>query len=151
VKLVKPTISDIPKMQELVLSEVQGGVILFRDDDEVASQIRSYVVAKDGETIAGFAALFIYSSSLAEVRSLVVSEKYRRHGLGSKIVNKLEAEAKELGLKELLALTYQKSFFEKLGFREIEKTELPEHKIWADCIKCKHFPICNEISMIKTI
>ena len=21
-------------------------------------------------------------------------------------------------------------------------------KIWADCIKCKHFPICNEVSLI---
>jgi len=151
VKLVKPTMSDIPKMQELVRSEVANGTILFRDDDEVAGQIRSYVVAKEGEEIAGFAALFIYSAALAEVRSLIVSDKYRRHGLGSKIVSKLEAEAKELGLKELLVLTYQKSFFEKLGFREIEKTEIPEHKIWADCIKCKHFPICNEISMIKTI
>jgi amino-acid N-acetyltransferase len=151
VKLVRPTISDIPKMQELVRSQVQDGVILYRDDDEVASQIRSYIVAKDGDEIAGFAALFIYTGALAEVRSLIVGEKYRRHGLGSKIVKKLEDEAKELGLKELLALTYQKSFFEKLGFTEIEKAEIPEHKIWADCIKCKHFPICNEISMIKTI
>ncbi|PHQ55600.1 MAG: GNAT family N-acetyltransferase, partial [Sulfurimonas sp.] len=34
---------------------------------------------------------------------------------------------------------------------EIPKESLPEHKIWADCIKCKHFPICNEVSLIKTL
>ena len=45
----------------------------------------------------------------------------------------------------------KKEFFEKNGFVEIPKENIPEHKIWADCIKCKHFPICNEISLIKTI
>ena len=34
---------------------------------------------------------------------------------------------------------------------EIQKELLPEHKIWADCIKCKHFPICNEVSLIKNL
>ena len=22
------------------------------------------------------------------------------------------------------------------------------HKIWADCIKCIHFPVCNEIALV---
>lgn len=149
--LVKPTIADIEEMQELVASEVQNGVILYRDSDEIANTIRSYILAKEDEKIIGFAALHIYSSNLAEIRSLVVVNEFRGKGVGSKIVAKLEEEARELGIKELLSLTYQKSFFEKAGFKEIEKNEIPEHKIWADCIKCKHFPICNEKSMIKTI
>jgi len=138
-------------MQQLVSAEVNNGVILYRDDDEIANTIRSYILAKDGDEIAGFAALHIYSKSLAEIRSLIVGENYRGRGIGSQIIEKLEQEAKALGIKELLALTYQQSFFEKAGFKEIEKSEIPEHKIWADCIKCKHFPICNEKSMIKTI
>jgi amino-acid N-acetyltransferase len=48
-------------------------------------------------------------------------------------------------------LTYQQRFFERLGFEEIPKESIPEHKIWADCIKCKHFPVCNEVSLIKTL
>jgi amino-acid N-acetyltransferase len=138
-------------MQELVKQEVQNGIILFRDDDEIANTIRSYVLAVDGEVLTGFAALHIYSPSLAEIRSLVVKEDYRSKGVGTEIIRALEIEAKALGLKKLLALTYQQGFFEKAGFIEIEKSEIPEHKIWADCIKCKHFPICNEKSMIKTI
>jgi amino-acid N-acetyltransferase len=48
-----------------------------------------------------------------------------------------------------LTLTYQKEFFEKLGFVEIPKESIPDKKIWADCIKCKFFPNCNEIALIK--
>jgi amino-acid N-acetyltransferase len=66
-------------------------------------------------------------------------------------VQKCLDEAISLGLQKVLSLTYQHEFFEKLGFVEIPKESLPEHKIWADCIKCKHFPICNEVSLIKTL
>ena len=41
--------------------------------------------------------------------------------------------------------------FEKLGFNEIDKETIPEHKIWADCVKCKHFPVCNEIALTISI
>jgi len=45
-------------------------------------------------------------------------------------------------------LTYLADFFKKIGFVEIPKESIPEHKIWADCIKCIHFPVCNEISLV---
>ncbi len=151
IEFAKPTLGDIPKMQELVKSEVENGVILFRDEDDMANTIRSYTLAKmDGE-LAGFAALHIYSPKLAEIRSLVIKDSYRGKGLGKALLGALESEGKKLGVSQILTLTYQKEFFEKSGFIEIPKENIPEHKIWADCIKCKHFPICNEISLIKTI
>jgi len=151
IEFAKPTLGDIPKMQELVKSEVENGVILFRDEDDMANTIRSYMLAKmDGE-LAGFAALHIYSPKLAEIRSLVIKDSYRGKGLGKALLGALESEGKKLGVSQILTLTYQKEFFEKSGFVEIPKENIPEHKIWADCIKCKHFPICNEISLIKTI
>jgi len=58
-------------------------------------------------------------------------------------------EARTLGVKEdVLVLTYLPDFFKKLGFVEIEKEGIPEHKIWADCIKCIHFPVCNEVALV---
>jgi len=39
-------------------------------------------------------------------------------------------------------------FFKRLKFEEIPKESIPEHKIWTDCIKCIHFPLCNETSLI---
>ncbi len=144
----KAKLSDIKAMQAMVLPEVMSGVILFRSDDEVATNIRSYILAKDEDKVVGFVALHIHAPDLAEVRSLIVDSDYRGKKIGASLVKQTIKDGKELGIKQLFTLTYQKDFFEKLHFREIPKESLPEHKIWADCVKCKHFPICDEIALI---
>jgi len=149
--LQKARLDDIAMMQDMVAQEVKEGIILPRSDDEVATNIRSYVVAKDGDEIVGYGALHIHSHKLGEIRSLIVSRERRGEGIGEKIVEYALSEAKSLGLSEVLVLTYIPDFFKKLGFEEIEKETIPEHKIWADCIKCIHFPNCNEISLIYEI
>ena len=145
---LKAKLTDIDSMQELVKEDIQNGIILFRSDNEVATNIRSYTVIKDKNSIVGYGALHIHTKTLAEVRSLVIDLQYRSKGLGSKLVKKMLEEGRELGVKQVFTLTYKKEFFERLGFNEIEKESLPEQKIWADCIKCKHFPVCNEVSLI---
>jgi amino-acid N-acetyltransferase len=103
---------------------------------------------KDGK-IVGYTALHIHSRRLAEIRSLVVDEDYRGQKIGQIMVEFTLQEAKELGVQEdVLVLTYLPEFFKKLGFMEIDKEVIPEHKIWADCIKCIHFPVCNEVALV---
>jgi amino-acid N-acetyltransferase len=152
IRLSKANLSDIPQMQSLVVNEVKEGVILNRSEDEVATNIRSYILAKDGDKIVGYGALHIHSVRLAEIRSLIVDSAYRGKGIGKDIVEYALKEAKELQIKEdVLVLTYLPDFFKKLGFSEINKEQIPEHKIWADCINCIHFPICNEVALVYKI
>jgi len=151
IEITKAILADIAKMQKLVAPEIESGVILVRSDDEIATNIRSYFLAKKDNELVGFCALHIHEPSLAELRSLIVKENYRGQKIGEQLINEAMKEAKILGLKKVLSLTYKQSFFQRLGFIEIPKESLPEHKIWADCIKCKHFPICNEVSLIKTL
>lgn len=152
IELVKAKLSDIPMMQALVVSEVKDGIILNRTEDEVATNIRSYVLAKEGEKIVGYTALHIHSKRLAEIRSLIVDASYRGKKVGQRMVDFTLKEAKELGVEEeVLVLTYLPLFFEKLGFKEINKELIPEHKIWADCIKCIHFPVCNEVALVHKV
>jgi len=136
-------------MQALVVSEVKDGIILDRTEDEVATNIRSYVLAKDGDKLVGYTALHIHSRRLAEIRSLIVDEAYRGQRVGQRMVQFTLDEAKDIGVEEdVLVLTYLPQFFLKLNFKEINKEVIPEHKIWADCIKCIHFPICNEVALV---
>ena len=148
-RLIKAKPADIARMQSLVAGEVARGIILPRSDDEVATNIRSYTLAinENGELL-GYCALHIQSPKLAEVRSLIVAPNARRKGVGKELVNALLNEASVLGLKQVFTLTYQREFFESLGFKEIDKKNLPAQKIWSDCIKCKHFPNCDEIALI---
>lgn len=147
----KAKLSDIVHMQEVVKPEVEKGIILFRSADEMATNIRSYILAKDDGTIIGFGALHFHADDLAEVRSLVVKDGFRGRGVGKGIVQALLKEGEAMDVKKVFTLTYQKPFFESVGFSEIPKESLPSHKIWADCIKCKHFPVCDEIALIKII
>ncbi len=151
IEFVKAQLSDIPKMQELIYPEVESGVILERSDDEIATNIRSYTLVLLNNELIGFAALHIHTAYLAEIRSLIIKDGYRGQKTGERLIKKILDEAKSLGIQKVLSLTYKQAFFERLGFVEIPKESLPEHKIWADCIKCKHFPICNEVSLIKNL
>lgn len=151
ISYTKAKLSDIVQMQDLVKPEVEKGIILFRSSDEMATNIRSYILAKENEQIIGFGALHFHADDLAEIRSLMVKDGFRGRGIGKGIIQNLLIEGENLGVKKVFTLTYQKAFFESVGFTEIPKEALPTHKIWADCIKCKHFPICDEIALIKTI
>jgi len=148
IRFFKPTTVNIEAMQELVKGEVEKGTILLRTEDEMANTIRSYTVVEVDGKIAGFAATHIHSIRLAEVRSLIVAKEYRSLKLGKQLVEACIKEAKFYGLEQLLSLTYEEGFFRSCGFRVIEKENIPEHKIWADCIRCKHFPVCEEIAMV---
>lgn len=145
---VKAKLSNIHEMRELILPEIENGIILDRSEDEIATNIRSYILAYYEEKLVGFTALHVHTAELAEVRSLIVKDGLRGRKIGENLVKKAIEEARSIGLKRVLSLTYKQAFFERLGFVEIPKESLPEQKIWADCIKCKHFPICNEVSLI---
>ena len=134
--------------EQILRSEYSQSEGVFQND---LSRLCESQSAKDAEILTGFASLKIFNADLAEVRSLIVAPQFRRQGIARAIVNELLDEAKFYGLKSVFTLTYQKEFFERLGFIEIPKDELPAQKIWADCIKCKKFPVCNEIALIYTL
>ena len=47
-------------------------------------------------------------------------------------------------------MTYVAEFFERCGYRRIDKADLP-HKIWNECVRCPLFPNCNEIALIRSV
>lgn len=143
----KPNVTHIKDMQKLVEADVQNGNILDRSAHEMATTIRSYIAIKYKEEIVAFVALHIHTVELAEIRSLIVKEEFRGMTLGKELISRCISEAKDLKLKKLLVLTYKQKLFETFGFKVIEKESIPETKIWADCIKCKHFPVCDEVSL----
>ena len=97
--------------------------------------------------MVGTVALSLYWENLAEVRSLAVHPDFGGRGIGRTLVEACINEARSLGLKQLFALTYQPHFFGRLGFEQVEKSDLPQ-KIWRDCMKCAKFPDCDELAFL---
>jgi len=89
-------------------------------------------------------------SDLAEIKSLAVDEENTGTGVGKMLVAAATEQACQLGLPRIFALTLNPDFFEKLGFKIIEKDSLPM-KVWSDCAKCPKQQNCDEIAVIKTV
>ncbi len=143
----KARITDAKAIQQLLIHYAKEGLMLSCSLSEVYEAIRDFYVYEQDAEVLGTVRLHICWEDLAEVRSLAVSEGQGGKGVGRKLVEECLTEARSLGLKRVFALTYKAGFFQKLGFSEIEKSELP-HKIWGDCIKCVKFPECDETAMI---
>ena len=144
----KARFQDAETIYNLIYDYAQKGEMLARSRNTIYETMRDMVVAEneDGEVV-GVGGLHITWDSLAEVRSMAVSSKYKRHGIGSGIVKELIREGKEMGVKKIFTLTYKPQFFVTLGFREVKKEDLP-HKVWKECIDCPKFPDCDETAMI---
>ncbi len=146
----KAGMRDIPNVLALINSYAADGVMLPRTEFEMSENIRDFSVAYQGETLAACGALHFYTPTTAEVRSLAVLPTMKQHGIGRLLVEALEAEARENDLAAIFAFTYVPGFFEKLGFSEIERGELPL-KAWKDCLRCPKFQNCDEIAVLKTL
>lgn len=142
----KAILKDARQIHQLLLAYAKDGLVLPRSLMDIFEAIRDFYVFVDGDRVVGAAALNICWEDLAEVRSLVVHQDFGGRGVGRQLVESCVDEARELGIGRVFALTYQQTFFEKLGFQVIEKSELPQ-KIWGDCIKCAKFPECDEIAL----
>lgn len=141
---------DVAPLLRLINGFAQRGIMLPRTEFELAENIRDFIVASVEGELAGCGALHFYTSKIAEVRSLAVAEKYQKLGIGARIVNGLEGEAREFDLDALFAFTYVPNFFRKLGYAEVDRGELPL-KAWKDCLKCPKFQACDEIAMLKPL
>jgi amino-acid N-acetyltransferase len=142
----KAKIGDAPQIHKLANHFAQKGVMLPRALSEIYENIRDFFVVREGDKVIACAALHVYWSDLAEVRGVAVAEEMQNQRLGAKLIEACVNEAKELGIPQAFCLTYRASFFERQGFKRVDKSELPR-KIWSECYRCPKFPDCDEVAM----
>ena len=146
-KSEKARVSDVPQMHKLINSLADKGEMLARSLSEIYENIRDYFVVRQGERVIACVALRVSWSDLAEIKSLVVAEDYRRQGVGARMMAACIRETKRLGISTVFCLTYQPAFFKKFGFSQADKAELPR-KVWGECYRCPKFPDCDEVALI---
>ncbi len=94
---------------------------------DLSTSSPQFVVACDtGNTIVAAGALETFGDS-ALLRSVVVAPEVRRTGLGVRMVQELERIARARQVRRLVLLTLTaRPFFERLGYRVIEREAVPE-------------------------
>jgi amino-acid N-acetyltransferase len=144
----KACMSDIEPLLHLINGYAAQGVMLPRTEFEMSENIRDFTLVFAGEKLVGCGALHFYSPTSGEVRSLAVDRSVKSKGVGRAVVEALIAEARDYRLDSIFAFTYVTGFFEKLGFQQVERGELPL-KAWKDCLRCPKFQACDEVAVVK--
>ncbi|NHJ40371.1 MAG: GNAT family N-acetyltransferase [Asgard group archaeon] len=112
-----------------LLSDLQEIVLLLEEvnlpSDDVHSHLDNFLVWFD-DSLRGCIGLEIYNEN-ALLRSAAVRSDSQGKGIGKKLTRAIIAYAKLVGVKNLYLLTTTaEKFFEKEGFENVNRDEVPE-------------------------
>ena len=105
---------DIQGIQKLIESNPE--TILRRSTEELRELIGCFWVMEEEGEVVGCACLDVYSSKIAEVRTVIVRADRQGLGYGSDLVRAAVTEAKSMHIHEILVVTSFPKYFERLGF-----------------------------------
>jgi amino-acid N-acetyltransferase len=147
VELRGATSRDIDSVHGLIERHTLAGHLLPRTREDVASRIRQFVVAMSEDAVIGCAELAPLGSTVAEVRSLVVSDELQGAGIGRALVSALILEARCGEYERLCAFAHAPAFFVRLGFSIVPHLHVPE-KVFTDCVQCPLFRMCGQHAVV---
>ena len=157
----KAQIRDVEEILELVNGFAASNLMLPRGPQYLYENIRDFVIASDPNVpvysltetrevlnlIVACGSLHVLWEDIAEVRALAIHPDYQHLGLGSKLVEYMKKEARQLGIHRLFTFTMTEEFFSSLGFKKIKRKELPP-KVWGECSRCPKYFRCDEVGMV---
>ncbi|MER3386368.1 amino-acid N-acetyltransferase [Microcella pacifica] len=129
--------ADVRGIHALVEPLVQERILLGKELVVFFESVQEFSVAvddDDGEVI-GCGALHVLWEDLGEVRTLAVQERWRGTGVGHEIYERLEQQARELGLRRLFCLTFETEFFGRHGFVSIGEELLVDPEVYSELVR----------------
>lgn len=127
--------ADVWAIRELVEPFVQRRILLGKDTVVFFEAIQEFRVAETDEgDVVGCGALHVMWEDLGEVRTLAVKPQWLHKGVGHAIVDRLEFEARALGLTRLFCLTFEVDFFKRHGF-EVMAEDAVEPEVYAELVR----------------
>jgi amino-acid N-acetyltransferase len=150
-KIRDAKVTDAAEIHSIISDFAELDRMLFRPIASIYENIQTFIVAEDKTgRIIGCAAMSVLWADLAEVKSLAVKREAAGKGIGKMLVREAVRKASSLGISRIFALTLEPAFFEKIGFKRIDKKNLPM-KVWSDCANCPKQDHCDETAFILDI
>lgn len=128
-KLRKGRISDASEILNLIRPLEEKGLLISRSKEFLESEIDHFrVIDVEGEIVA-CAALHLETDTLAEISCIATSDKHQNKGLGKRLLNSLESQAKNAGITEIFVLTTEAAhWFIENNFKETSLESLPKNR-----------------------
>lgn len=125
---------DVRAIRGLVAPLAEQRVLLNKEAVAYYESVADFVVAESAGRIVGCGGLHVLWEDLGEVRTLAVHPQVLGHGVGSALLERLVARARELGLTRLFCLTFETDFFSRHGFAPIEGQAV-EPDVYAELLR----------------
>lgn len=122
-------IDDVGGILELLTPLEEQGILVRRSREMLETEINRFkIIERDGIIIA-CAALYPYSSELAELACVAVSSDYRSGHRGDRLLNAITTEAKAKKMNNLFVLTTRTAhWFIERDFVEANISALPKER-----------------------
>jgi len=143
-------VGDVLFIEQLLRQYADQALLLPRSRLSIIESLPCFKVVEENGELLGCGALHVLWYDLAEIRSLAISPQAKGRGLGKRLVEAFLQDAEAMGIRRVMALTYQQSFFEKCGFVVVDRATLPQ-KVWKDCLNCPKRFACDEIAMLRVL
>jgi amino-acid N-acetyltransferase len=116
-------VRDIRRLVDLYTADrrllAKATVALYEDVPEF------WVATLDG-SVVGCGAVHVLWEDLAEIRTVAVDPRWRRHKIGRRLVERLIEAGRDLGVRRVFVLTFETGFFGSFGFTQITGTPVPQ-------------------------
>jgi len=119
---------DVRAIQSLTKQAVEAEELLKRSKVAIEKSLGDYFIFEIDKNPVACVALHVYQeSNQGELACLYVASSHENQGIGRKLIQFVESKAREMGLKEVLALSTQAfTYFQsKGGFVEGTPDDLP--------------------------
>lgn len=126
--------SDVRRIKALVDGYTPSRQLLAKALVTLYEDVQDFIVAEDGGTIVGCGALHALWEDLAEVRTLAVDPERTGEGVGGVMLEELLRRAAGLGVSRVFCLTFEREFFMRHGFREIEGMPV-SHAVYEELLQ----------------
>lgn len=128
-QLRQANIEDVGGILELLTPLEEQGILVRRSREVLETEINRFkVIELDGMIIA-CAALYPYSTDLAELACVAVSEQYRSGERGERLLNAVSEQAKAEKMSKIFVLTTRTAhWFMERGFSEADISALPKER-----------------------
>ncbi len=123
VSVRRATVGDVRRIKELVDSYA-GAILLEKTLANLYEDVTEFWVAESDGRVLACGALHVLWEDLGEIRTVATDRQSRSRGVGRALCEALIAQARCLGLARLFVLTFEVSFFARLGFEPIEELDL---------------------------
>ncbi|MEM6406054.1 MAG: amino-acid N-acetyltransferase [Pseudomonadota bacterium] len=121
------TADDLPRLLKLIQPFTQADRLIQRSGEDIARDTDHFLVAERDHSLLACVALYPFpADGLGELACLAVDQLHNNAGLGAKLLDAVEHQAKAQGLRGLFVLSTKTShWFAERGFQPATPEQLP--------------------------